>query len=496
MQKLFILIFICILLTACGPDDSNDVTLTGSVNLIPSDQNSIRSNGNVKVMIYSKVNNDSEYSDIVKNNPGIGSTLSSESVFDHRLVEPEYQTLTNDDGSFSISGINGGTYNIVFEYDGFGFIYNVNYDLFSDKSLDQVNMHEAIAIEGFKTEDVTLEANRFYYSDYGFSMDSNTRLSIEEGAMLQIAEYRSVFIRGDIHTSATTTNPFRIFGYSSDSLRDNQFNKFQIDSLATISGPIANGIVFDSETGFEVNCNQASGFTIENMTFSNCNTGLSIQFSYNSFVRNCSFVNTLQNKLHAIYSQYNNALEIEKCIIYGCKNGINAKDCINMSINNCYIDNISFLGLKLLHFIGEINHCEVYSKNTTENDHEHGIALFMTAASDIEAEYNIFEGKFYAVYCAGDAYSGGASFGDINKNNIISSHIFLYALGNGAKRNNGTIDFTRNCFFTQDLDEIGRKILDKSDYDADSEVWQWSCEVDWEPLHSDSDGISAAGINL
>ncbi len=496
MKKYILFILISIILIACGPDESNKATLTGSVSLIPS-SDAVRSNAGVKVMLFAKVDLDSDFGDIVKDNSGIGTGLSVESLFDHRLLEPEYEVLTGDDGTFSFNDVPKDTYNIVFEYEDYGFRYINDFDLYSNKSLDEIVMHEAVEIYGLKTEDLTLEANRFYYTTFGFSMDSNTRFTIEEGATLQITDGRAVHIKGEFQAAGTQSNPFRIICTESPIISEiDDFDKFLIDSLATVTGPISNGIVSNTTLGFQVFCKQTEGVVIENMTFMNSNYGLNMQKTQNSIVQNCTFVNLYTHRLNAIFSQHNDNLTIEKNIIYKWKVGSDIKDTDGLLYNNNYIDNIEYSGINFYHVNGNIEHCEVYCYASDQIDFDHGVALTVSANSEIEVEYNVFSANSYAIYFEGDAYGGGPSNGDINKNNIICDYVFLYALGTRTGKNNGVIDFTRNCFYTSDLDVIDQKIMDRSDHDVGSYTWQYSADVTWEPLYSDSDGVSTAGIRL
>ncbi len=498
MKKYILFILISIILIACGPDESNKTNFSGSVYLIPN-TDTVVSRAGVKVMLFPRVSLDSKYESIVSNNSGIGTGLTEESFFDHRFLDPAYQTVTSEDGSFSLSDVPKDTYNIVFEHDGYGFRYFIDYDLYSEKTLDDIVMHEVVDLYGLITEDVTLEANRFYTSVYGFSMDSNTKFSIEEGAMLQIKSGSNVRIKGEFSCLGTKSNPFRMLSTASTLFDEvNDFGEFVIDSLATVTGPIANGIISNSSLGFKVFSKQAAGFVVENLSFLNCNTALCVQESNNSIVRNCTFLSIDVRRSTAIYAQNNQNLTIEKNIIYNWNVGFDIKDSEAVLFENNYIDKIQYIGMKLHHVIGEVRHCEVYATLIPfeERDFEKGTAIFIRSGSDIEAEYNIFNGNSYSVCFKGYHYGDGASDGDFHKNDFITQYIFLYAQGSHFRPNNGSLDFTRNCFFTSDVDYISERIVDKNDLEVGSLFWQFSADVLWEPLHTSTDGVSTAGIRL
>lgn len=116
-------------LISCDSNDPRFATLTGTVQLINDTGNPANDPvdfSGVTITLFEAVPLDSTLVRINTEYPQIGVQISQETEFDHRGQLPVKSVVTKADGYYSISKVPGGTYNLVFEKAGWGFVYLYN----------------------------------------------------------------------------------------------------------------------------------------------------------------------------------------------------------------------------------------------------------------------------------------------------------------------------------------------------------------------------------
>ena len=118
LRFIFSLPFLFSLLSCTSPTETPTGTLTGTVSLEGQSDFS-----NITVALYDLAYLDTTITRINAQYPNIGIKITQHTEFDHRLQSPVKSTETLADGSFELTKISTGTYNLVAMKAGFGFKY-------------------------------------------------------------------------------------------------------------------------------------------------------------------------------------------------------------------------------------------------------------------------------------------------------------------------------------------------------------------------------------
>ena len=127
---LFILIFCVLFVSSCSTSTKPETgSLSGKVILVndtgdpaldPIDYSGIT------VALYNLAYLDTTIVRINNQYPQIGVHINQETEFDHRYQQPVAKTITNTDGSFKLTEIISGEYNLVYFKSGWGIRYEYN----------------------------------------------------------------------------------------------------------------------------------------------------------------------------------------------------------------------------------------------------------------------------------------------------------------------------------------------------------------------------------
>ena len=119
LSLIFILFFLIFILSSCSsPTESSKGSLTGTVSLEGQSDFS-----GITVSLYDLAYLDTTIVRINNQYPQIGVKITQHTEFDHRLQSSIKSTETLADGSFELTKIPTGIYNIVAMKTGFGFKY-------------------------------------------------------------------------------------------------------------------------------------------------------------------------------------------------------------------------------------------------------------------------------------------------------------------------------------------------------------------------------------
>ena len=188
-------LFSLILFSCSSPPEANDdtVTFSGTVTLEDTADFS-----GVTVSLYEPVELDTAIVRINQEYPHIGVQISQETEFDHREHTPKYTTTTKADGSWKIEGVKKGTYNVVAEKEGWGWMYFTNLELIANMTKDLGILPKIIVLNSNLTQDIILKENQHVLITSNIVIPENISLNAKQNNWISLARNVSVEIYGTI----------------------------------------------------------------------------------------------------------------------------------------------------------------------------------------------------------------------------------------------------------------------------------------------------------
>lgn len=366
----------------------------------------------ITVSLYSLAELDSTLLRINQTHPSIGVQITQETEFDHRLISPLRHTQSNADGSYEISGVSSGRYNLVFSCEQWGIVYRHNVSIgrrTEDRKQETVNLYP-----------LQILTNPFY-ADYVFKKDHtyhierdvhfNGHVTMEGGALIELGDGIKLILESSISKSGEGFTKFcGIIGDAGSS--SYLWNSIE---LLSSGNEIRDIIICGSFTGLVL---QGANNVVSNSIIRNSNqgcflTGIGSRFSH-------TLIDNIADRalsLNLSEGQEQSSFQVDKSIIKSALIGIRTVGNAVRIVDNYFIDNGSAI-------FSNKNYHEIQYNNFDRNDR-----AVVCAGSDIPIKYNNFyDGNRRCISFAFEYYSS-ISNPLISQNNFYpktGTVIYLY----------------------------------------------------------------------
>lgn len=135
--------------------------------------------------------------------PDMGVDLRQDLLFDHRLVEPVYATLTNADGIFSFNDIPENRYHLVVEKSGYGWRYHLNIGHATAQQPIESKLFPEITSSGSIETYTVWPANRHIILTSNLFIRQGATLLIDKGCVIRLAGDYEIGGNGAIQVNGT-----------------------------------------------------------------------------------------------------------------------------------------------------------------------------------------------------------------------------------------------------------------------------------------------------
>lgn len=279
--------------------------------------------------------------------PTIGVQINQETEFDHRLQNPVAVTTTNPDGSFLLSKLPIGTYNLVAMKKGWGYQYKFQVSLaqgentlYSDSGLrskleSAITLRPEVNMPSVLNQEITFKNGKHYI----FHQDSIilAPVMIETGAVLRVApgcdlsfiSSLNMLMSDDAERFTITSDAFSYTTAAKDSL--SCFGKIKLSSPDGYA--IAHGKICNIQDGIQT---QAGDISFEDMVFSDGGTSIVAGQA------DITFSNSVVRRFNQISQNYYNNVNVANNVYYD-----NTHKCMVLFETNATVSNNYFIRNKI-----------------------------------------------------------------------------------------------------------------------------------------------------
>ncbi len=510
--------FFCFLLSAflllgiiscSSPTETPKGSLTGTVNL-----EGLSDHSGITVVLYDLAYLDTTIIRINNQYPQIGVHINQHTEFDHRLQSSIKSTETLFDGSFELTKITTGTYNLVAQKENFGFKYlyeieiaegdneiseltrthpsvpslkkegkneltssvistNVEKSNIShftspisrndsgEYNRDSITLYEEVHISGNIADNIVVATDHHLIIDDDTVFVPNTSsLTIHPGAVIRINAGVDLTIHGTLTAQGEENNMFWITsndGFTSSLLLTTYSPREELSLYNSLElspfASVSDDLIEWGKWDYANTCllNKVNNLHIQNGIFRNSDTGLRINnINYGHF-SNLNLLSCPNSDNGGLLTEHQNTGIIEKNISLNNTVGLNIKDESYPILQYNYISESNFGILVSYASSPEIVHNNIY-------DCEQGIRIFTYYGGypcDPVIQYN----NIIAERCM---YFGKYNVLNVQFNNL-NAEIFAIQLYVGGTPSIWSINAINNYFYTTDNDEIEQLIFDKND---------------------------------
>jgi len=451
-----------LIISACDSSTlPKTATLTGRIVLVNDTGNieyDIDDCSGIRVALYELVAVDTALAHIREQYTNVGFSLNQNSEFDHYDRQVVLSTESREDGTFELSNVPNGVFNLVVEKTGWGFRYVYDLSVKHDVSLtDSIYLYPEKHLSGAWNGDYVIEDWHHIVADNDLIFLSDSSLKIGSNGFLRIANNARVDVHGTLEAQGEAGSMFHVLadnvGASRVTGNSTQFNSLVMQPTANIvDGAISWGrfkggvrtiglndidevlvkncrMVSSSEG---ININQSSGINLENNVFS-------------------TFEGSINNIGVNAFSA--SGFTMKNCVLSGMKKGIEVYNGgVNNYHNNALVNMDSAMGLY---------DTQAFVKNNLLRAKELGLRVAGTNTSLVE--YNQIEAKV----CIAIGYSGYyyGSLPSIQRNNLLCESYYIRVV----PPNSGIIEAKNNYFYSVDAQHIESKIYHKPDYPEEAQ---------------------------
>lgn len=472
-----VMIITSYLVFGCSSSTESQVgALIGNISLVNDTDDPINDPidySGVTVALYDLAVYDTTLTRINVDYPQIGIIASQEAFFDHRLVLPVKSTQSSATGSFSLSSISPGMYNVVISKAGWGtrYYYSINIAE-GENSFNVVKKTRTSSFD--KNGIVTLFPIRYLTGtiadDYQFLRDHEYNVehdivitgnsTLQNGARILISPDKNLTIMGDLSSDNSHGTDYALISslsYSDEAAY--MFNEVQVFGNLTLNKCVienaSNGFRVSNSSSYITECivrNGKGGFTF----IENVGVTVSKSLAYNLYDQ----VAGLYTSYAGFYTISCTDVNMSHLILMNNNSGVKIKDYTYGQVHNSY-------------FVGNNYGAESYSSETRF----HHNAFERSSRYDIRVcghqlqptiDYNAIS-SLNGIMVGLDVNANYINCNPIiNYNNISSTGIALHIIGLNSLNPNAT----NNYFYTTDTAMIEQLIIDRNDYDV-SDPTNW-----------------------
>lgn len=421
---------------------SND---TGDPSLDPVDYSG------VTVALYDLADLDTTLVRINGQYPQIGVLISQETEFDHRSAQQIKSVFSNPDGSFALSGIDSGVYNVVILKDQWGvkYLYNVEISSGNEVNLGDITMFPVLEYSS------TIIDNVIFRSDHCYLITENVNfigsVEIEPRAIIFIDPGVMAKFYGGVATpSDGEMDEAWKFLPSKEIYSPSQYELTLDDYYNSVafygnSVEINNGLLQYFVNSIVFNCDQSQ---MSNMLIRYFDGGIAVSEG-NATLQNLLVANGIDYGIN-ISSTSSGESQITDSIIMKTTQGLDLTTLSTYSIHNCYFFDNRW-AMRISYSNGSItNSC--FDEN-----------VFGIYTSNVATPTQIDHNNFYYThqYCIVPCHTAV-----INNNNFYRTNGYFIKIWSPDLFNNSyvwdDIDATNNYWGVSNLDDY---LLDGNDND-------------------------------
>jgi hypothetical protein len=355
MIGMLLIAVLFLILSGCSSTTSTTKgSLSGTIALVNDTRNTgldPRDNAGITVALYHAVALDSTIVRLNNSNPNLGVQISQTTDFDHRLQSAAALTTTAADGSFSMTGLRVGTYNLVAYKEGWGVRYVCDIDIAEgDNTLpatrgrSDLELYPVTELSGYNGTAVNFLSNHDYLITDDLSLTGSA--TFNPGARLWIYPGKSLEFYGSVTTPAD--NPDLIKITSSDAMYSTvqhtpeaiqKFYKVNCTSYSSYAGNLISSILTTfTETGWSISVPQ---LVIRNLIIRYMKTGLVFNQLSSINITKSIIRNSTDFDLGGISLTACTDFNTTNLIFKDCTTGIRQHSSSNVNVTNCYFNNCS-----------------------------------------------------------------------------------------------------------------------------------------------------------
>lgn len=421
---LILLSMLFLILFGCSPTtQTKSGTLSGSVILVNDTGDAANDPvdfSGVTVALYKPAVLDSTIARINGQFLNIGVQINQQTEFDHRLQNSVKTVTTSADGSFSISKISLGTYNLVVMKEDWGvrYFYDINIAEGSNsleselksslgKTTDMrnsVDLYPVRNLSGFIYTPYVFESNHSYIVNQNVSLQGN--VIFEASAYIWVNPTKSINIDdGSIATPnpgsgyARITTSYNMYNTSISVIDPDYHMFYSIDCAAIVTfeqNQMRSIITTYSQNGWEIN---TSGVDISNMVFKNNKTSLQCYQVENIAISNCNVISSKNMTYGGITLTSCSNTDIQNLILADCTIGVSQDNCQNADISESYFSANSVKDIFNSYYTtSNVTHCTI--DNSINAIYNSGRSNTIIQYCNINSQTGIFNNQGNAIAAA------------------------------------------------------------------------------------------------
>ncbi len=372
-----------------------------------SSVDSINDLSGVVVSLYEQVHCDSLTTQASDLYPFIGSVDGQDIFFDSAEHSQTTTTLTKADGTYELSGVESGTYNIVFSKTGWGDVYIYAIHVDGNTTIEQITMFPVIEVPSMVETEYTFKHNHTYI--VAASTIFTNKCIFEGGSRIRIRPSAYIDFMGMVQFDGN--NSFTYFINSSETKLAQNYRweglRFVHDNII-----IEKVLIKGATTGISL---MGANCTIKNSVFDQLTNGVYAPSDY-SFIEYCTFSNIATRAV--MYNQSSGSDTIKHGIKYSlfvsCHEGLRTQGQAVSITDNLFMGNstgiFSFSGYhEIEHNVFDLNDTAIVIQGCTitirqnefyDNMYSNKLlpSYYTTSSTPIFRDNNFYQSSNYAIY--------------------------------------------------------------------------------------------------
>jgi len=462
-----------LIIVSCGsPTENKTYTISGKV---LDDNSTGLENATVLVYVFHPL--DTSITTFKNDFPQHGAELSMYNEFDHRTGTPIVQTSTNADGTFSLSGISKGDYNIVAYKQDYGYKYIENLSIDQDVQNLQFNLYSVISLPTAITEDIELLSNRFYLLTSDLVILPGVSVQVDSNVTILVSPSCKINVYGVLNTGMNSSLRImcddKIYSHSNTSSDIGRFDSVAFYDQSNLV--LQNIKLVNCTLGFRFS--GSSNVTLSNFYSSSLYQSVALDQSPGFVLEKSTITNSIETMRGAVSIEHSDGTMIEKCHFIKNNQGVRIAYSQNTLVKNNYFQMNSIYDLGFdQDGAGSVDY-NTFKNSKTAIDNYRG--QINVTHNNIEAEKGIY------------AYRVNASL-TAKYNNLKCSTYGIKSQCMYYQTDIVHLDCTRNYWNTTDTNIIETLIYDRDNESVDDENYYLLVTmIDYLPI---SNTPNAAGV--
>ena len=483
---LFIGILLAILIASCSSSTKpNTCSLTGNIVLVNDsgnlDLDPVDFSG-VRIAIYPLAALDTTLVRLNTRYPTIGMKITQKTEFDHREYNPLSSSVTSAEGTFSISSIPEGVYNIAVYKEGWGFRYFCNFVIQqgsnslnseAENQNGNVQLYRDVVLSGYYTSGLYNYNSRHHVviEDDVFFLEGSD-VTFAPATVIRVNPYKKITFLGSVQMQGESDSLITITSndgiYQNAKVVPQRFDRLSFNPGSQIVNTWLEYINLRyCDTGLVFNINSA----IRNSVIACFNNAVSVSGSNDARVEfsisNCILTLDSSSSNYSLTMYALSQSQVEKNIFVESQNGAGCINTTGLTMSNNFFNN-NKVGVSLNQGV---------TATISHNDFDIQESCIKT---DLDIQSNITYNNFTSH--TGLTYETYRNIGTAMYNNYYCSYRAVVYISLSAGY--GGLMATNNWWGTTDEERIQELIYDKNDYNSSHPSYDAFCFVTYVPYRT------------